>query len=127
MASAAARRASAAGEWRAGHTSSFGAKERRALLELLQPLQGESFGGGRAPGGVSRWSKGRESEWVAVTPELVCEVSFDHMQGERFRHAARFLRWRSGEKSPRECGFDQLQRPEDFDLGSIIETLGGEA
>ncbi len=91
-----------------GHTSSFSAAERERVLERLRPLEGgESFGHGRSPGGQSRWSRGRESEWVSVAPELVCEVSYDFMQGTRFRHAARFQRWRE-DKKPAECLVDQL-------------------
>ncbi|MBV8086456.1 MAG: ATP-dependent DNA ligase [Chloroflexi bacterium] len=92
-----------------GHTSSFSRREGQAVREKLAPLEGgESFGHGRSPGGVSRWTRpGTESNWVPVKPELVCEVSFDYLQGERFRHAARFERWRD-DKPPRECLFDQL-------------------
>ncbi|HYP22392.1 MAG TPA: ATP-dependent DNA ligase, partial [Actinomycetota bacterium] len=91
-----------------GHTSSFKAAERRALLEELKPLEGgTSFVGGRAPGGPSRWTGANEKTWVPLEPSLVCEVSFDHMQGERFRHAATFVRWRP-EKEPRDCDFVQL-------------------
>ncbi|MDQ3953516.1 MAG: ATP-dependent DNA ligase [Actinomycetota bacterium] len=91
-----------------GHTSSFKAAERRALLEELKPLEGgTSFVGGRAPGGSSRWTGATEKTWVPLEPSRVCEVSFDHMQGERFRHAATFLRWRP-EKKPRDCDFAQL-------------------
>ena len=91
-----------------GHTSSFKAAERRALLAELKELEGgESFGGGRSPGGVSRWTGSKETSWVPLEPSLVCEVSFDHMQGERFRHAATFVRWRP-EKEPGDCDFLQL-------------------
>lgn len=93
-----------------GHTSSFSRAEGREVLDMLRPLEGgESFGFGRTPGGLSRWSAGRgETDWVNVTPKLVCEVSFDYLQGERFRHAARFERWRD-DKTPRECTWDQLR------------------
>jgi ATP-dependent DNA ligase len=57
--------------------------------------------------------------WVAVSPSLVCEVGFDYMQGERFRHAARFLRWRS-DKSPQECTYDQLIAPTRIDLADVV-------
>jgi ATP-dependent DNA ligase len=91
-----------------GHTSSFKAAERRELRELLAPLEGgESFGRGRGPGGPSRWSAGRDTEWVDLEPALVCEVSFDRVQYGRFRHAARFERWRS-DRDPRSCTFEQL-------------------
>jgi ATP-dependent DNA ligase len=100
-----------------GHTSSFRAAERRELLAKLRPLESEpvseagdrgGFGeAARSPGGPSRWSRGRESAWVPLRPELVCEVSIDRMQGDRFRHASTFLRWRP-ERDPRSCTFDQV-------------------
>ena len=94
-----------------GHTSSFKAKERRELLAQLEPLEGEgAFGQGRSPGGLSRWSGTREQAWVSVRPELVCEVAFDRMQGDRFRHAATFMRWRT-DKPPQECTIDQVWEP----------------
>ena len=95
-----------------GHTSSFKAERRKELLEELQPLVGgESFGGGRSPGGPSRWAAAAEKTWVSLEPKLVCEVSFDYLQGERFRHAARFLRWRD-DKQPKSCTFEQILPPE---------------
>jgi ATP-dependent DNA ligase len=91
-----------------GHTSSFKAKERRELLELLHPLEGEeSFVGARAPGGQSRWSAGKDTAWVTVRPELVCEVAFDRIQSGRIRHAATFLRWRP-DREPRTCTWAQV-------------------
>ena len=93
-----------------GHTSSFKAPERRSLLAELRKLEGgTSFGGGRTPGGPSRWTGDRDVSWVPLEPSLVCEVRFDFMQGDRFRHAARFVRWRD-DKEPKKCGFDQLPR-----------------
>lgn len=91
-----------------GHTSSFRAKERREIRELLRPLEGsESFAGGREPGGQSRWSAGKDTAWVSVAPSLVCEVAFDRIQGGRFRHAATFLRWRP-DREPGTCTWAQL-------------------
>ena len=91
-----------------GHTSSFKAKERRDMLGELRALEGgESFEGGRAPGGPSRWSAGRDTAWVALQPILVCEVTIDRMQYGRFRHAATFVRWRD-DREPRSCTFEQL-------------------
>ena len=107
-----------------GHTASFNAAQRRELLEKLQPLAkegGESFAGGRMPGGPSRWTRGKRDEsWVSVEPVLVCEVSFDYMQGPRFRHAARFHHWRT-DKDPRDCTFDQLVPPVRIDLSDVVE------
>ena len=103
-----------------GHTASFSAADRRMLLERLRPLEGGvSFGGGRTPGSPSRWTRDRGTEWVALRPEMVCEVSFDHLQGQRFRHAATFVRWRP-DKPPEACGYDQLLPPHPFDLGDIV-------
>ena len=106
-----------------GHTASFKAAERRSLLETLKPLEGGgSFGGPEewGPGGQSRWNAGKTGqEWVSLRPELVCEVSFDHMQGPRFRHASRFLRWRA-DRTPDSCTFDQLEPPHPFSLDEIV-------
>ena len=91
-----------------GHTSSFKAAERRQLLQELAPLRAdESFAGGRTPGGPSRWSGGRDTEWVTIRPTLVCEVSIDRLQSGRFRHAATFRRWRP-DRAPASCTFEQL-------------------
>ncbi len=91
-----------------GHTSAFKAKERRELRETLAPLVGgESFGQGRSPGGPSRWSGGRDTEWVTLEPKLVCEVRYERLQGGRFRHSASILRWRP-DRDPKSCTFDQL-------------------
>ncbi len=107
-----------------GHTSSFDAAERRAILAKLQPLVGgDSFGQGRTPGGPSRWQRSADSAWTPVRAELVCEVSFDHLQSGRFRHASRFLRWRP-DRDPRSCDFDQLSPPEEFSLDDILVTRG---
>jgi ATP-dependent DNA ligase len=95
-----------------GHTSSFKAEERRRLLQELQALVKKrpsmAEGGGRHPGGGSRWTGGKEAPWVELKPKLVVEVRYDKMQGERFRHATRLLRWRD-DKKPKECTFDQVR------------------
>ncbi len=109
-----------------GHTSSFPAKERKALRERLKPLEGgPSFGAGRTPGGPSRWSLGRDLAWTSLRPELVCEVRFDQLQGDRFRHATRFLRWRP-DRDPRSCTYGQLEPPRPFRLREL-ERLAAEA
>jgi ATP-dependent DNA ligase len=110
-----------------GHTSSFSAAERKQLIEILKPLYIEvpesewsAPGIGRMPGGQSRWSRGKDTEWVSVRPELVCEVAYDKLEaGERFRHATRFLRWRT-DKPPRKCGFDQIASAAQFDVRGIF-------
>jgi ATP-dependent DNA ligase len=111
-----------------GHTSSFSAAERRELMARLKPLTMEvpesewKSNPGRMPGGMSRWSRGKDTEWVAVRPELVCEVAYDKLEaGERFRHATRFLRWRT-DKAPRKCGFDQIESVAEFDVRGIFES-----
>ncbi|HYV50955.1 MAG TPA: ATP-dependent DNA ligase [Dongiaceae bacterium] len=94
-----------------GHASNFKAPERKALVAFLDPYRKNvkgSFGEGRAPGGPSRWSRDMDKSWEPVRPELVCEVAYDHMQGDRFRHAARFMRWRP-DKPPKDCRYDQLR------------------
>lgn len=92
-----------------GHTSSFRAVERRSIREKLAPFEGgEGFGGdARSPGGPSRWSAGRDTDWVSLDPVLVCEVTFERVQGGRFRHSARFVRWRE-DRDPRSCTFEQV-------------------
>jgi ATP-dependent DNA ligase len=93
-----------------GHTSAFRAKERRELRETLEPLVGgSSFGEGRSPGGPSRWSGGRDTEWVSLEPTLVCEVRYERLQAGRFRHSASIVRWRP-DRDPKSCTFDQLDR-----------------
>ena len=113
-----------------GHTSSFSAVEKRALVERLRPLvaggEGDGFGAGRTPGEPSRWSQGKDLSWVRLRPELVCEVTFDHLQGPRFRHAATFKRWRV-DKAPTGCTFEQLEAPVPFELSLVFarEAPGG--
>jgi ATP-dependent DNA ligase len=109
-----------------GHTSSFSAAERKDLIAKLKPLAAEipesewKANPGRMPGGLSRWSRGKDTEWVAVRPELVCEVAYDKLEaGERFRHATRFLRWRT-DKAPRKCDFAQIASAVEFDVRGIF-------
>ena len=90
-----------------GFSSSFSAAERKELEAVLEPHMGGSGFTGKAPGGPSRWSQGRSTEWVALDPVLVCEVRYDHFSGGRFRHGTKFLRWRP-EKKPEACTFDQV-------------------
>ncbi len=86
-----------------GHISGFSAAAKRSMREMLAPLEtGES--GSAEP---SRWTGGRDLEWVALRPELVIEVGYDHAAGGRIRHGARFHRFRD-DKDPAECRFEQL-------------------
>jgi ATP-dependent DNA ligase len=104
-----------------GHTSSFSAAERREVLEKVRPLEGgDSFGHGRTPGGPSRWNASKDLAWTALKPKLVCEVAFSQLLGDRFRHAARFLRWRA-DKAPADCRYDQLEPIEAFELSRILD------
>jgi ATP-dependent DNA ligase len=106
-----------------GHTSSFDAKGKQALVEKLQPYvtedEAEGFGQGRTPGGPSRWNAGKDVSWIRLRPELVCEVTFDYLQGERFRHAATFKRWRA-DKPPEACTFDQLEATVPYELAQVF-------
>jgi ATP-dependent DNA ligase len=86
-----------------GHTSGFRAKEKRELRKKLKPYET----GGKGSGDPSRWSSGRDLEWVELRPELVVEVSFDHVSAGRIRHGAKIERWRE-DKAPSECRFGQL-------------------
>ena len=109
-----------------GHTSSFNAAERKELIAKLKPLETHipeeewKANPGRMPGGLSRWSRGKDTEWVAVKPVLVCEVTYDKLEaGERFRHATGFLRWRT-DKPPKKCTFDQITSVAQFDVRGIF-------
>src|SRR5690606_19000561 len=92
-----------------GFTSSIPGDERAALTERLEAIAGPPGFTGKAPGGPSRWSTERTSEWQPVKPELVVEVRYDQVTGERFRHGTKLLRWRP-DKAPRQCTFEQLER-----------------
>ena len=75
----------------------------------------------RAPGGPSRWSSGREdNSWVPVQPGVVVEVSYDQLEGDRFRHASRFHRWRP-DKEAEQCTMDQLERPEGASFREVVD------
>ena len=118
-----------------GVTSSFTMARRKELVEELAPLQVDAMthhpwrewadAAGhemtRMPGGQSRWSAGKDLSWEPLRIERVCEVKYDHMQGDRFRHAATFLRWRP-DKQPRDCRYDQLEVAVPFELKRVFET-----
>jgi ATP-dependent DNA ligase len=74
----------------------------------------------RMPGAVSRWTGKKDLSWVALRPELVCEVAYEHMEGTRFRHTARFRRWRT-DRTAASCGYEQLEVPVAFDLDGILD------
>jgi ATP-dependent DNA ligase len=86
-----------------GHISGFSAAAKRSLRKMLAPLETGEFGTAE----VSRWTGGRELEWVELRPELVIEVGYDHASAGRIRHGARFVRFRD-DKDPHECRFEDL-------------------
>jgi len=93
-----------------GFTSTFADADRAALTQTLEAIREAPGFTGRAPGGPSRWSTERSSEWEPVRPELVVEVRFDHVSGDRFRHGTKLLRWRP-DKPPKTCTMDQIAPP----------------
>ena len=117
-----------------GVTSSFTVAMRRQLVKELAPLRieamrdhpwrewaGAAAGSSRMPGAQSRWSAGKDLSWEPLRIERVCEVKYDHMQGDRFRHAAFFLRWRP-DKPPQDCGYDQLEVTKPYELEKIFSS-----
>ena len=91
-----------------GFTSAIPADEKPALTSRLEKLIGPPGFTGDSPGGPSRWSTERTGEWEPLRHELVVEVRYDHVTGNRFRHGTKFLRWRP-DKAPKQCQMDQLQ------------------
>jgi ATP-dependent DNA ligase len=113
-----------------GVTSSFSLERRRELLDELDPYRLQpgdphpwlgTVTAERVPGGLSRWSGGKDLSWEPLRPDLVVEVAYDHMEGRRFRHTAQFRRWRP-DRDPRSCGYDQIERPVAFDLAEVLTT-----
>jgi ATP-dependent DNA ligase len=116
-----------------GVTSSFTMAKRKELAKELEPLRQnalqrhpwsewarpEAHGSQRMPGGQSRWSAGKDLSWEPIRIERVCEVKYDHMQGDRFRHAAVFLRWRP-DKPPADCRYDQLEVTPAYELAQVF-------
>jgi ATP-dependent DNA ligase len=92
-----------------GFTSSLKAEEKKPLTAKLKKLVGAPGFTGDKPGGPSRWSTKRSSEWQPLKPKLVVEVCYDHFTGGRFRHGTRLMRWRP-DKSPRQCTIDQVRQ-----------------
>jgi ATP-dependent DNA ligase len=124
-----------------GVTAAFTTAARKELVAELSPLrknaleehpwrdwaqaQGEAAAKGqRLPGAASRWNRGKDLSWEPLRPERVCEVAYDHLQGDRFRHATHFLRWRP-DKEPRSCRYDQLEETPAFELGRIFGATSG--
>jgi ATP-dependent DNA ligase len=124
-----------------GVTAAFTNAMRKQLVTDLAPLRERalddhpwrdwaeaqddaSANGQRMPGATSRWNRGKDLSWVALRPERVCEVAYDHMQGTRFRHAAHFLRWRP-DKRPRDCRYDQLEVTPAYELERVFGARHG--
>ena len=119
-----------------GVTSAFTMAMRKSLVNDLAPLRERALEAhpwrewadamaqftGRMPGGQSRWSAGKDLSWEPLRVERVCEVKYDHMQGDRFRHAAVFLRWRP-DKSPADCRYDQLEVTPAYELERVFGAL----
>jgi ATP-dependent DNA ligase len=116
-----------------GATSAFDAATRRTLALELAPLAAGAAGGHpwladaaaaadpaqRVPGARTRWNAGKDLSWVPLRPERVCEVRYDHLQGDRFRHGAIFLRWRP-DKPARDCTYAQLEVTPPYELARVF-------
>jgi ATP-dependent DNA ligase len=120
-----------------GVTSSFTAARRRDLVKELEPLRAGAAEGHpwrdwaefasqprRMPGMGSRWNRGKDLSWEPLRVERVCEVAYDHLQGDRFRHATTFLRWRP-DKPPAECTYSQLEETPAAELSLIFAAQRG--
>jgi ATP-dependent DNA ligase len=121
-----------------GVTSSFTMARRKELALELAPLRDRALENHpwrdwavadgemtRMPGGQSRWSAGKDLSWEPLRIERVCEVKYDHMQGDRFRHAAVFQRWRP-DKPPTDCRYDQLEVTTAYELQKVFGAVGRE-
>lgn len=118
-----------------GVTSAFTMAMRKQLVAELAPLREHALDGhpwrdwadarasatGRMPGAQSRWSAGKDLSWEPLRVERVCEVKYDHLQGDRFRHAAVFLRWRP-DKQPPNCRYDQLEVTPPYELAKVFSS-----
>jgi len=121
-----------------GVTSSFTMERRRQLADELAPLRVDALeghpwaswaawaeeaaaAGRRMPGAQSRWNQGRDLSWEPLRVERVVEVAYDHLQGDRFRHATTFRRWRP-DKEPRDCRYSQLETTPPYELTTILRA-----
>ncbi len=115
-----------------GVASGFTAARRKELVAELEPFRSGAIEGhpwlraatesSRIPGGTSRWSAGKDMSWEPLRPELVCEVSYDHLQEERFRHGTSFRRWRP-DRQPASCTYAQLDAPVPMELSLVFDAL----
>jgi len=103
-----------------GFTSSLKSGEKKALTDKLKKLIGPPGFTGDKPGGPSRWSTKRSSEWQPLKPKLVVEVCYDHFSGGRFRHGTRLLRWRP-DKAPKQCTMEQVVGAKQADLMKLLK------
>jgi len=119
-----------------GVTSAFTMAMRKQLVKEFAPLRktalrdhpwrewaGAAAESTRMPGGQSRWSAGKDLSWEPLRIERVCEVKYDHMEGDRFRHATVFQRWRP-DKQPRDCRYDQLEVTPAYELEKVFGAGG---
>ena len=118
-----------------GVSASFTMAKRAELVDFLEPYRMTGASAGehpwlveqaaeshtRLPGGESRWNAGKDLTWQPLRPELVVEVAYDHMQGTRFRHTARFRNWRP-DRDPESCTYGQLEVPAAYSLDDIFES-----
>jgi len=115
-----------------GVTSAFTMDTRRRLATELEPLRRNALSGhpwrdwagasaesARMPGAQSRWSAGKDLSWEPLRIERVCEVKYDHLQGDRFRHATIFMRWRP-DRRPEQCRYDQLEVTKPYELEKVF-------
>ncbi len=112
-----------------GAAASFTTARRAELVTELAPLVAEDaehpwmsadgVEGDRRPGAQSRWSSGKDLSFVPLRPDVVLEVAYDHMEGDRFRHTTQFRRWRP-DRDPESCTYDQLEEPVKYDLRSLL-------
>ena len=116
-----------------GIAASFTMQRRKELIEELAPLREgaleghpwrewaelQAAAGQRMPGATSRWNRGKDLSWEPLRLERVCEVGYDHLQGDRFRHATHFIRWRP-DKAPSACRYDQLEERPAAELAALF-------
>ncbi|MGW1126839.1 ATP-dependent DNA ligase [Streptomyces sp. NPDC002526] len=119
-----------------GVCAAFPMKRRAELVTELEPLltgaddhpwrawaEAEAHAGARLPGAPSRWSGKKDMSWVPLRPERVCEVAYDHMEGDRFRHTAQWRRWRP-DRTPDSCTYAQLEEVVRYDLAQVLAGGG---
>ena len=119
-----------------GVASSFNAALRKQLADEVEPYREHALddhpwkdwaegvadaaaSGQRMPGGLSRWNAGKDLSWEPLRVELVAEVAYEHLQGDRFRHTARFQRWRP-DRDPQSCTYEQLEAPVPIELREVF-------